>query len=145
MTHPNVSNITIDTFEFCFKCKVHLCNSVFQLLFFFSFVSLVRVWMEQLFSRWKRKMFVTHGKVFVISRRVIWSSPSSCCKWDRLIKGGNVIYFQQFQNVRNIRFLFFSAVIFIKTISVKCRNFKQNFVKFPLSCISNTVANNGFC
>ena len=72
---------------------------------FFSLVSLVRVWMEQLLSRWKRKM-LSVTQLFCHSRRVTWSSPSSYCKRHCFNKSGNVIYLPRFRNVR--KFVFFS-------------------------------------
>ena len=89
---------------------------------FFSLVSLVRVWMEQLLSRWKRKMlYVT--QVSVIPGRVTRSSPSSCCKWHHLIKSGNVVYFQRFQNVRKFVFISFRRSHFCKNHFSKMSKF----------------------
>ena len=111
---------------------------------FFSLVSLVRVWMEQLLSRWKRKM-LSVTQLFCHSRTcnlilaiLLLQAALFQQEWKRHLSS-------TISKCKEIRFFLFSEVIFVKTISIKCRNFKQNFAEFLLSCMSNTVANNRFC
>ena len=70
----------------------------------------------------KRKM-LSVTQVFVIPGRVTRSSPSSYCKWHRLIKSGNVIYFQRFQNVRKFVFISFRRSHFCKNHFSKMSKF----------------------
>ena len=130
--------------NFVLSARFIYATRSFSCCFFFSLVSLVRVWMEQLLSRWKRKMlYVT--QVSVIPGRVTRSSPPSCCKWRHRIKSGNVVYFQRFQNVRKFVFFSFRRSHFCKNHFSNTSKFQTNFAEFLLSCMSNTVANNRFC
>ena len=131
--------------NFVLSARFIYATRSFSCCFFFSLVSLVRVWMEQLLSRWKRKM-LSVTQLFCHSRTcnlilaiLLLQAALFQQEWKRHLSS-------TISKCKEIRFFFlFSEVIFVKTISIKCRNFKQNFAEFLLSCMSTTVANNRFC
>ena len=73
---------------------------------------------------------VTHGPVSVIPGRVIWSSLSSCSKWDHLVKIGNVIYSHRSLNVRIFLSIYFRRSHIYENIFKNCQCLNRNFAKF---------------